>query len=91
MRLRIQPRFCLILIGCMLLIFSVSFLLSGRDLRAGAARLEAAQAECAAMEAELEALRDQLAYTETDDYVVRVARDELGMVMPGEIRYIRGN
>lgn len=91
MRLRIQPRFCLILIAAMVVVFSVSIALSGHDLRAGAERLAAVRAEYEAKEAELEALRDRLAYTETDDYIESVARDELGLVMPGEIRYIRGN
>ena len=37
---------------------------------------------------EVEALSAQLEFAQTDEYVVRVARDELGMLMPGEIRYV---
>ena len=29
-------------------------------------------------------------FAQTDDYVIRVARDELGMIMPGEVRYVNG-
>ena len=36
------------------------------------------------------ALSDKLAFAQTDDYVIRVARDELGMIMPGEVRYVNG-
>ena len=28
--------------------------------------------------------------SQTDDYVVRTARDELGMIMPDEVRYVNG-
>ena len=39
---------------------------------------------------EVNALSDRLAFAQTDDYVIRTARDELGMIMPGEIRYVNG-
>jgi cell division protein FtsB len=37
---------------------------------------------------ELDQLREELAFAGTDEYVERVARNELEMVMPGEIRYV---
>lgn len=88
MRLRIRPRFCLILIGVMLIVFSVSLGVSRRDLRAGAEKLAQVQAEHAALSEQLEALSEELAYAQTDEYVERVARDELGLMRPGEIRYV---
>ena len=88
MRLRIQPRFCIILIAVMLIVFSVSIGLSHRDLRAGEKRLAEAKAEYAQLQRELDSLREELEYTRTDDYVERIARDELGLMMPGEIRYV---
>jgi len=88
MRLRIQPRFCVLLIAVMLFVFSLSIGLSFRELRMGEERLAGVKAEYAALQRELDALRDELAYTQTDDYVERVARDELGLMMPGEIRYV---
>ena len=38
---------------------------------------------------EVEALSAELEFARTDEYVIRVARDELGMLMPGEVRYVR--
>ena len=32
----------------------------------------------------------RLAQAQSDEYVIRVARDELNMIMPGEIRYVNG-
>lgn len=88
MRLRMQPRFCLILIAVMLIVFSISIGIAGHDLRVGSQRLAQVQAEYSALQQQLTALREELAYTQTDDYVERVARDELGLLMPGEIRYV---
>lgn len=88
MNLRITPRFCLILIAVMLLVFGVSFGVSLRDLRAGQEKLSQVQAEHAEMLAEVQRLREELAFAETDEYVERVARDELSLIKPGEIRYM---
>ena len=37
-----------------------------------------------------DALSSELDYAQTDAYIERVARDELGMIMPGEVRYVNG-
>ena len=39
---------------------------------------------------QVDELSDRLAYAQTDDYVIRAARDELGMIMPDEVRYVNG-
>ena len=33
-------------------------------------------------------LESQLAYVQTDEFILRTARDQLGLIMPGEIRYV---
>ena len=38
----------------------------------------------------MDELSEQLAYARTDEYVMRIARDELGMILPGEVRYVNG-
>lgn len=88
MRLKIHPRFCLILITVMIIVFGTSIAIARRDLRAGEARLAQVQDEHAALQEQLVLLREELAYSQTDEYVERVARDELGLLMPGEIRYV---
>jgi len=91
MQLRITPRFCLILICFMLVVFSVSIGVSRMDLARGTEKLEAVYSEYAELEQQLRQLREDLAYVQTDEYVERVARDELGMMRPGEIRYVSSN
>ena len=88
MRLRARPRFFLILISAMILAFCISFAVSQQSLSAGERELADANAERSALLDEVEALSAQLEFAQTDEYVVRVARAELGMLMPGEIRYV---
>lgn len=90
MHLHIKPRFCVFLIAVMLIVFSVSIGVSCVELRQGRQRLAKVEAEHDAMLVELANLREELAFTGTDAYVERVARDELEMVMPGEVRYVVG-
>lgn len=87
MHLRIRPRFCLIIIGIMLVAFGVSLAFSQRDLNEASMRLDEVAAQRTALAEELKELQAELSFAQTDDYVIRVARDELGMIMPGEIRY----
>lgn len=91
MRLRIQPRFWLIVIALMLIAFGVSFGLAQRSLSEGRTALAAATAQRDALRDEVQSLKTTLEFSQTDDYIIRVARDELGMIMPGEIRYISSN
>lgn len=88
MQLRIQTRFCLILIAVMIAVFAISIGVSCYDLHRGAVRLAELEAEYDRMLVEVSELREELAFVGTDEYVERVARDELSMLMPGEIRYV---
>lgn len=88
MRLRARPRFFFFLISAMAVAFCVSFAVSHQSLSAGERELAAVNAERRSLLDEVEALNARLEFAQTDEYVVRVARDELGMLMPGEIRYV---
>ena len=88
MRLRVQPRFLVLLITAMVLIFGISFAVGQHTLKKGSETLTELQAERIELQAEILELQEELEYVKTDEYVIRVARDELGMIMPDEIRYI---
>lgn len=90
MRRRVKPRFWGFMIGITLIVFLASFAVMRIRYGYGAQRLAQAISERDALAAEADALGDQLEYAQTDEYVVRVARDELNMIMPGEIRYVNG-
>lgn len=91
MHLRIRPKFWLIVIALMLIAFAASFALAQHSLRLGASELSEAISHREALQGEVDKLRATLDFVQTDEYVIRVARDELGMIMPGEIRYVNGN
>ena len=89
-RRRVKPRFWGFMIAITLIVFLASFAVMRIRYGYGAQRLAQAISERDALAAEADALGDQLEYAQTDEYVVRVARDELNMIMPGEIRYVNG-
>lgn len=37
---------------------------------------------------EIGELEKEIEFVQTDEYVERAARDELGLIMPGEVRYV---
>jgi len=90
MRLRIRPRFWLLIISLMLVAFGASYAAAQRSLQEGQHKLETAAAEYHAMEQTVAGLHDKLDFVQTDEYIIRVARAELSMIMPGEIRYVSG-
>lgn len=87
-RYRVSPRFYLILIGFMLVVFGISFCVSYNRLMDETAMLNAARDEHSTVSAEIIALQKEFADLQTDEYIERIARDELGMLYPGEIRYV---
>lgn len=91
MRRRVRPKFWLFVIALMLIVFGTSFAFARQNLREGNARLAEVTAERNALIEEVQSLQTALDFTETDEYVIRTARNELGMIMPGEVRYVSGN
>lgn len=87
-RIRIKPRFWFFVISFMLICFGTSYAVAQIQYGEAAERADMLAAEKAALSAKIASLSSQLDYVKTDDYIERVARDELNMIMPGEIRYV---
>lgn len=90
MRRRVKPRFWAFMIAVTLIVFLASFAVTNHRYAQGAERLRRVREDRDELILQAETLADKLAFAQTDDYVVRVARDELGMIMPGEVRYVNG-
>jgi len=90
MRRRVKPRFWGFMIAVTLLVFLASFVVMRIRYNYGAQRLAQAQSARDALAVTAQSLGDQLKFAQTDEYVMRIARDELNMIMPGEIRYVNG-
>lgn len=87
-RMRIKPRFWVFVIAVMVICFGTSYAVAQIQYNQASERVEALHAEKTALAERISALSVQLEYVKTDDYIERVARDELNMIMPGEIRYV---
>ena len=87
----IKPRFWLMLSLTAALVFSVSFLVARNRLDAAAAEVAALEAQRDQLVREIGTLQDEINFAQTDEYIARAARDELGLIMPGEVRYVNAN
>ena len=91
MRIRIRPKFWLFAIMLMLIVFSTSFAIAQHSHSESRKALAEAIAKREMLRSQVQELETKLEFAQTDDFVIRMARDELSMIMPGEIRYISGN
>lgn len=87
-RVNVRPRFYLFLIGFMVLCFIASGMVAHLHYERIAGRVSSLAGEKLALNSRINQLSAQLNYVRTDAYIERVARDELNMIMPGEIRYV---
>ena len=90
MRVRIQPRFWIFVIAVTLLVFGTSVGVLQHRYAQVSRELREISAYRDQLRVQADALADALDYAQTDAYVERVARDELGLIMPGEVRYVNG-
>lgn len=87
-RVSIRPRFWVFVIAVMLLCFSASCAVAQIRYSQNAERLELLTMEKLSLDQQVKSLTNRLNYVRTDAYVERVARDELNLIRPGEIRYV---
>ena len=89
-RFRIRPRFYLLLAAALVIAFGLNCGLTGLRIQRAQARIDSLRQQCAAQEARLVELEASIAYAQTDAWVEKIARSELNLLYPGEIRYIAG-
>lgn len=87
-RIHPQPRFYGILIALMLVFFGVSCLISQHRLNLATYHADALALEKSALESELRSLNAELEYVQSDEYILRAARNDLKLIYPNEIRYV---
>lgn len=87
-RICIRPRFWLFVIALMLLCFTASCTVAQVRCKQAVKRVEALRTEKVSLMDQINTLTAQLDYVRTDAYIERIARDELNMIMPNEIRYV---
>ena len=89
-KIHARPRFWLLLSLTAALVFSVSLLVTHSRLDAASAQVSALTEQRDQLVREIGELQEEIDFVQTDAYVERAARDELGLIMPGEVRYVNG-
>ena len=87
-RIRVLPRFWRFIILLLVLIFGACALSSEHRYRRCCVHLSEVQAARDAAGQRVEALSDRLSEVQTDAYIEEIARKELNLLYPGEIRYV---
>ena len=89
-RKKVKPRFWILSMVLLVIVFAVFYFNQSRLM----ARNDSTIAQLTAQRDELTSANAQLTrkidFAKTDAYVERVAHDELGLAMPGEIRFVSG-
>ena len=88
MRRRVTPKFWVFMIAITLVVFGVSFAVMQFRYEQGALQLAEVRKYRDNLILEVQDLNDELEYAQTDDFIIRAARDQLGMIMPTEVRYV---
>lgn len=87
-RYRIKPRFYIFVCLAMAVFFGISFGVSWARLGGENAALTETLGRRTALSAEIAVIQEELEYAGTREYIERSARDKLGMLYPGEYRYV---
>lgn len=87
-RRRTTPKFWLFMIVTMLIVFSVSFGVLQYRFSQGERQLARIRDYRDDLDLQVRDLYDELEYVQTDAYIIRAARDQLGLIMPSEVRYV---
>lgn len=85
---RAKPRFWLMLSLVAAIVLCVGFFVTRQRLNAEAGQTKELIAQRDQIVQEIGALESEIAFAQTDEYVERAARDSLGLIMPGEVRYV---
>ncbi len=86
----VKPRFWLLLIAVMLVVFGSVYVSQAQYLSTQAQHIESLEAEKVRALDENAALERKIAFAKTNEYVERVARDQLGLLKKNEVRFVSG-
>lgn len=85
---RIRPRFWLMMSLAAAVVFAGTFAVTGHKLSQVERALEQRIDQRDEIVREIGQIEERIAFVQTDEYVERMARDTLGLIKPGEIRYV---
>lgn len=89
-RRTVKPRFWLLLMSALVVVFCCVYVSQGHYIEAQAARVAELEARRDDMLEQNAVLDRKIAFAKTDEYVERVARDQMGLLKEGEVRFVTG-
>ena len=87
---RIQPRFWIGMALVAAIVFALVHMVEQRHIVAQQREIDRLIAERDVIVAENAALERKIAFSKTDEYIERTARTDLGLLKPGEVRFVAG-
>ena len=89
-RKTVRPRFYILLSVIAVLVFCAGTMAVRARMNHNAELLRQIRQEQQALVDEIDRLEQEIEYSQTDEYIENAAREELGWLMPGEIRSMPG-
>ena len=86
-RWKITPRFFILMLCLICLWVAGGFAMRYLRIVMVQSKVTRVEREIAAMERRNEAIREQIEYMQSDEYIEKTAREKLGLVKPGDIVY----
>lgn len=86
----VKPRFWLLMIAVMAIVFCGVYISQGQYLTSQAESVQALERQKAQALDENAALQRKIDFAKTDEYIERVAREQLGLLKKNEVRYVTG-
>lgn len=84
----IKPRFWVFMMATLVLVFTCVYVSQGQLLDKQNVRIKELEAQRISKMSENALIERKIAFTKTDEYIERVAHDELGLLKEGEIRFV---
>ncbi len=84
----VKPRFWLLMIAVLAIVFSGVYISQGQYLATQAQSVQALEQQKTQALNENAALERKIAFAKTNEYVERVARDQLGLLKKNEVRFV---
>ena len=86
----VKPRFWLLMMAVLALVFMSVYVSQGQYLSSQAGNIQALEQQRAQALDENAALERRIAFAKTSEYVERVAREQLGLLKKNEVRFVSG-
>ena len=86
----VKPRFWLLMMAVLALVFVGVYVSQGQYLTTQAESIQALEQKKAQALDENAALERKIAFAKTSEYVERVAREQLGLLKKNEVRFVSG-